>query len=544
MARPSSIPLSLEQSLEDDYIETISMLGKNRTDSPARRKGSTGQSPAPGLLDVESSTPRHGSIAGIGVGVTSPRQQDKKTRLDPSDPSTWTTRHASKPNSPTLTKSQPAVAQQDPEPDDDWPQSYVGIPRAQSSPKHAPTQRSMSDAGPSRPRDSPRSGALAAALSGELDNVHITTPGSPEQNLQKAAGHSRSPSGRVIQNPATESPAALSPETQLTAGQHHASNSFSTLESGSDMGHVKVDPVGDEHVVAESSDEEHSADSEDESRGRERDRSAEEGEDAASPPSATETPTSPEPAISITSPDGEKVPESASTPQPHPKDAKNRRLSGSTHVSSDGDDNDIAKAKTLGLSISPLDTAVPDRHVRMIIRGDWDIIQKEAEAGDRNIRTYLACSDLSNEATYALEWTIGTILRDGDTLICVYSIEDETAGNGSGSNKVTEAEKEKLHEEGAQAGKDAMDAMEGLTRQTTNPVNAPITKFIPATEAKSLTGSVDARKVSKREMERLRAIDEITQTFLRLVRKTSLQVRCMIEVIHCKSPKHLILGAV
>jgi len=55
---------------------------------------------------------------------------------------------------------------------------------------------------------------------------------------------------------------------------------------------------------------------------------------------------------------------------------------------------------------------------------------------------------------------------------------------------------------------------------------------------------VDARKVSKKEMERLRAIEDITQTFLKLVRKTSLQVRCMIEVIHCKSPKHLILGAV
>jgi hypothetical protein len=86
--------------------------------------------------------------------------------------------------------------------------------------------------------------------------------------------------------------------------------------------------------------------------------------------------------------------------------------------------------------------------------------------------------------------------------------------------------------------------MEGLTRQTTNRENSPMSTFIPATEAKSLTGSVDARTVSKKEMERLKAIDEITQTFLRLVRKTSLQVRCMIEVIHCKSPKHLILGAV
>lgn len=538
--------MSLEQSLEEDYIETISMLDKNRTDSPSRRTGSSGQPPAPtGLLDVDAPTPRHGSIAGIGVGVTSPRQHEKKTRLDPSDPSTWTSRHSSKPNSPTLTKSQPAATQKDAEPDADWPQSYVGLTRARDSPTHAPSQRAMSDTGPVS-HGSPRSGALAAALSGELESMQINTPGSPKQNLQKAAAHSRSPSGRVIQSPVTESPAVLSPETTLTGGQHHASNSFSTMESGSDAGRVKVDPLGDEHVVAESSDEEHehSADSEDESRGRERATSAGDSEAAVTPSSTSEPPTSPEPAISITSPDGEKVPEPASSTKAPANDPQGRRASVSTNASTDGDENDIARAKTLGLSISPLDTTVPDRHVRMIIRGDWDRIQKEAEAGDRNIRTYLACSDLSNEATYALEWTIGTILRDGDTLICVYSIEDEEAGNGSGSNKVTEAEKEKLHEEGAQAGKDAMDAMEGLTRQTTNPANAPMTKFIPATEAKSLTGSVDARTVSKREMERLRAIDEITQTFLRLVRKTSLQVRCMVEVIHCKSPKHLILGAV
>ena len=71
--------------------------------------------------------------------------------------------------------------------------------------------------------------------------------------------------------------------------------------------------------------------------------------------------------------------------------------------------------------------------------------------------------------------------------------------------------------------------MAQLTRQTTNREGDDIqSKFIPATEAQSLTGSVDARKVGKKEMDRLKAIDDITQTFLRLVRKTPLQVRCMV----------------
>jgi hypothetical protein len=95
------------------------------------------------------------------------------------------------------------------------------------------------------------------------------------------------------------------------------------------------------------------------------------------------------------------------------------------------------------------------------------------------------------------------------------------------------------------AGKEANDAMNQLTRQATKgDADFVQNKFIPATEMQSLSGSVDARKVGKKEMERLKAIDGITQNFLRLVRKTTLQVRCMVEVIHCKSPKHLILGAV
>ncbi len=33
-------------------------------------------------------------------------------------------------------------------------------------------------------------------------------------------------------------------------------------------------------------------------------------------------------------------------------------------------------------------------------------------------------TDLSDEAAYALEWTIGTVLRDGDTLLAVYAVDE------------------------------------------------------------------------------------------------------------------------
>lgn len=542
-ARQSNVPLSIADTLDaldEENRETLAALDAQRHTSPTVRRLNSGQAiPSRLTLDADMPTPRHGSIAGIGVGVTSPRLQErtKPSRLDPSDPSTWTKSHSSKPNSPVLTRATPTVTRPDDDQEDEV-QGYVGVPRTDT------THRAMSDSGPSRPRGESGGGSMAAALSGELDKLQVGAPPSPQKNLQKAAAHSRSPSGRVVVNPVGEK-GTLSPTSSVDPS-HHASASFSTIDS-SDVGYVRKDSHGEEHVVDDSSDEQHHhSDSEDEARGRDRDRtSSRPSTEMTSPPSGDDHPASPEPAISITTPDGEerkaqpvKAPASAAM-------ADIRRGSVSSIGSlGDGDEDDIAKAKTLGLSISPLDTKVAHRHVRMIIRGDWLRFHKESEAGERSTRTYLACSDLSVEATYALEWTIGTILRDGDTLLCVYAIEDETAGEGTNDHKISDIEKEQLNQEGHQAGKDALSAMEGLTRQTTKGENQPMTKFIPATEAKSLTGSVDARKTGKAEMERLKAIDEITQTFLRLVRKTSLQVRCMVEVVHCKSPKHLILGAV
>lgn len=250
-----------------------------------------------------------------------------------------------------------------------------------------------------------------------------------------------------------------------------------------------------------------------------------------------------EPSISITSPTGEDVPEEK--PSAHP--STNFAGSSSTSVALGDDEDDelaaIRKAKTLALNISPLDSTVRDRVVRIILRGNWAQFDQEAKAGERHNRLYLVCSDLSMEASYAMEWIVGTMLRDGDTILAIYAIEDETAG------KATEADREALQAEGVKAGKDASDVMKSLTRQTTQGGGTSFgagsaNKYVPATEMQSLTGSVDARSVSKKEMERLRAVDDITQNFLKLVRKTTLQVRCMVEVIHCKSPKHLILGAV
>jgi hypothetical protein len=215
----------------------------------------------------------------------------------------------------------------------------------------------------------------------------------------------------------------------------------------------------------------------------------------------------------------------------------------------DADMADITKARKLALNVSDLDQSVADRAVRIILRGDWQTMQAEADDGRRRQRLYIVATDLSDEAAYALEWTIGTILRDGDTLLAFYTMGDETL-----KEKGTEADREALTAEGGKAAKETQTTMDRLTSKTTTAYTdmkptdtrllSPQTSYKPATETGSTSGSVDARKVSKAEMERLHAVDEIITTCVRLLRKTRLQVRVCVEVITCKSPKHLITGAV
>ncbi|KIW99765.1 uncharacterized protein Z518_10693 [Rhinocladiella mackenziei CBS 650.93] len=597
MDRPPSrsrAPMSLEALLDEENKEVLAALDRKRPSSPMSKvkppRIATPPPPIRSMLDVDYPTPRHGSIAGIGVGVTSPSQSKRPSKLDPSDPSTYTSPHTSKPNSPVLAKSSPVSTRQRPSLETDRP---VGLPKIQDEDKRGfehhfqfdmsamPSSAGASTRSPPetrRPREG--SAAMAAAVSGDFSFLYVgfSDAGPGRHNSTAVTGtHSRSPSSRIRQpDPKSGFLSPSSPPGRLTTrsgtvvdDQAHRrlsnkSNSCSTVTDDAEegTGRVPKDGVGDEEASAESSDEDVMSPSsdEDETRGRSERRTLSDAsaadkakstdsdgtaspEEEKKPPSAKQSVKSLlEPSISITSPTGESLSDQKTDIHPPTNFAGRSR----SVTSADDDDDDTAainKAKTLALNISPLDSRVPDRHVRMILRGNWIHFHQQAEAGERTARLYLVCSDLSVEASYAMEWVVGTMLRDGDTLLAIYAIEDESAG------KVTEAEREVLQAEGAQAGKDASEAMNTLTRQTTQGGGTsvglgPGNKYVPATEAESLTGSVDARKVTKKEMERLRAVEDITQNFLKLVRKTTLQVRCMIEVIHCKSPKHLILGAI
>jgi hypothetical protein len=64
-----------------------------------------------------------------------------------------------------------------------------------------------------------------------------------------------------------------------------------------------------------------------------------------------------------------------------------------------------------------------DRCTITLVQGD-----PEGTVGDRRKRRYVVASDLSEESRYAVEWGIGTVLRDGDDMLIVTVVENESKG--------------------------------------------------------------------------------------------------------------------
>ena len=64
-----------------------------------------------------------------------------------------------------------------------------------------------------------------------------------------------------------------------------------------------------------------------------------------------------------------------------------------------------------------------DRCTITITQGD-----PEGRLGTRKVRQYVVASDLSQESRYAVEWGIGTVLRDGDEMLIVTVVESDSKG--------------------------------------------------------------------------------------------------------------------
>ena len=353
--------------------------------------------------------------------------------------------------------------------------------------------------------------------------------------LRKSGGRQHTPEGILKKK-------SKSPTSRLS---QRALSSSSDISSSAGVGQLKKDYYADDaesEAAIESSDDDTQAwSSGDEASGsakaRGRKRDTNDGESTASRSSRIAS-SSERPAVTVTGPEGEKPASTSKKFIVHPNTNYDRNVSrGPSPSTSDSEElNDIRRAQKLNINSSPIDSSIPHRVIQTIIRGDFAQMQREAEEGTRRLRTYLVATDLSGEAAYALEWTIGTVLRDGDTLLAVYAV-DEEVGTGKTGDSLPIGE-------GAKAMQDTTAVMEKMTvASQKGSLTLSKAALLPGSRKSSAAAST-SRSRSNAEQERAHAIAALSETCLRFLRKTKLQVRVAIEVIHCKSPKYMVTEAV
>ncbi|POR35160.1 Uncharacterized protein TPAR_04646 [Tolypocladium paradoxum] len=252
----------------------------------------------------------------------------------------------------------------------------------------------------------------------------------------------------------------------------------------------------------------------------------------------------PEPEIKITNSSGNTVKPSKGGIHPNTSYDQGPASGAPSVVDSDeeADMDDIKRAQKLSFSMTNILTS-PESHraVRIIYRGEYNKIVQQAEEENDRLRKYLVATDLSDESTHALEWAIGTVLRDGDTLIAIYCVDEETGIVTSDSALVPDDPK---------AMREQAAAINSVTNAKTAPPVTPVTELKRTTalhlrnDSTGTPGSSPAPSArgdrSRADEERHRAIQDMTDRVLRLLRKTRLQVRVIVEVLHCKNPRHLV----
>jgi len=106
----------------------------------------------------------------------------------------------------------------------------------------------------------------------------------------------------------------------------------------------------------------------------------------------------------------------------------------STEMSSEDTEaeaHDLHRAQRIVIIFSPI-TSTPEiqRVGRTILCGEYESVVKEADESNKPVRKHLFATNLSAEAQPALEWTIGTVLGEGDTLMAIYAINHDMVGHG------------------------------------------------------------------------------------------------------------------
>lgn len=207
----------------------------------------------------------------------------------------------------------------------------------------------------------------------------------------------------------------------------------------------------------------------------------------------------------------------------------------------EADVNDIKRAQNLSFSMTNvLNNAESQRAIRIIYRGEYSRIVQQAEEEHHRLRKYLVATDLSEESTHALEWAIGTVLRDGDTLIAIYCVD---AGTGIATSEVD------LVPEDFKNMKEQAAAITVMNSRSFPATLSTVTELKRASamdlrsDSSGTPGSSpkpSGRDRTQADEERHQAIQQMTDRVVRLLRKTRLQVRVIVEVLHCKTPRYMV----
>lgn len=248
-----------------------------------------------------------------------------------------------------------------------------------------------------------------------------------------------------------------------------------------------------------------------------------------------------EPEITVTNPSGERIRQSKSGIHPATSFDLTPNSGTQTPVDSDteADLTDIRRAQKLSFSMSQImDTPESHRTIQIITRGEYSKLVQEAEDEHRPPRRYLVATDLSDESTHALEWAIGTVLRDGDTLLAIYCVDEETGIMAADGASVPD-EPKAMKEQAAAINVVASSKTPVTTSGSVLPLHPRPSALSQVSDA-SISPAPSSRERSKAQEERYRAVHDISDRVTKLLRKTRLQVRVIVEVLHCKNPKHLI----
>ncbi|KIH94198.1 universal stress protein family domain containing protein [Sporothrix brasiliensis 5110] len=265
-----------------------------------------------------------------------------------------------------------------------------------------------------------------------------------------------------------------------------------------------------------------------------------------------------EPEIVVTNSSGDKVKAKSGVHPANSFDASRSESRTRWDSDNEAEYTDIKSAQKLTLSMTPImSTPATQRSIRIIYRGDFAKVQKEAGDDEhRRVRKYVVATDLSDESTHALEWAIGTVLRDGDTLVAIYCVDEETGiPGGTDSQDEPKTTREQAQAVSATTATGRLPETHSLSALATATASSAALSVAapPASARPSLilrnndssalgTGASasPAPQRSRAEEERHRAVQDITDRIARLLRKTRLQVRVIVEVLHCKTPRHLL----